>query len=179
MSATPDRNEFRQGLAGLADRMQTKIPALNGRVGKACTLILQGDVELHDDGTALVNSLTHPTVAYQVAPGLCQCKDFDRAPEHLCCHRLAAGFLRKLLEKMPAADATVVTTAAPLPEAPASVNLKALIGGYETQITLRDVNETRLLERLQTLLKRQDIRPIPKPAPRSGNWKSRQQYQGR
>jgi len=59
----------------------------------------------------------------------------------------------------------------PLPEAPASLNVKVLVQGHEVQVTLRGTDETALLGRLQALLTRQDIRPIPKPAPRSGNWK--------
>ena len=59
----------------------------------------------------------------------------------------------------------------PLPEAPASVNVRVLISGHETQITLRDSSEDRLLNRLHTLLKRQDLRPLPRPAPKAGNWK--------
>jgi hypothetical protein len=66
-------------------------------------------------------------------------------------------------------------TAQTLPEAPASINLKALIGGFEAQITLRDSSEDRLLDRLHALLGRTDIRPIPKPAPRTGGWQQRQQ----
>jgi hypothetical protein len=92
MTTSTDRQQFREVLAGLVAKTLTKIPALNGRVEKACKLVLGHDVELHPDGTALVNSLTDPTRAYQVSPGLCLCKDFDHAPEHLCCHRLAVGF---------------------------------------------------------------------------------------
>jgi hypothetical protein len=61
----------------------------------------------------------------------------------------------------------------PLPEARASLNFKAMIGGYEVQMTLRDDTEGAILARLQVLLKRPDIRPVPKPAPRSGSWKQR------
>jgi hypothetical protein len=64
---SPDRTALREALAGLASRTQTKLPALNGRVEKACKLVLAGDVELHEDGTALVNSLSDPTRAYQLA----------------------------------------------------------------------------------------------------------------
>src|SRR5262249_35055714 len=100
MAPSLDRQTFREVLAGLAAKTLTKIPALNGRVEKACKLVLGGDVELHPDGTALVNSLTDPTRAYHVTgtPGQCPCKDFDQAPEHLCCHRLAVGFQRKVQE---------------------------------------------------------------------------------
>ena len=64
--AVSDRQHERELLAGLAAKTLTKIPALNGRVEKACKLVLGADVTLHPDGTALVNSLTDPTRAYQV-----------------------------------------------------------------------------------------------------------------
>jgi hypothetical protein len=98
---SPDRQQFRERLAGLARKTLTKISSLNGRVQKATRLVLQGDVELRTDGTALVGRLSHPTVTYQVAQGVCQCKDYAQAPEHLCCHRLAAGFARKVQELLP------------------------------------------------------------------------------
>ena len=97
MTTSTDRQQFREVLAGLASKTLTRIPTLNGRVEKACKLVLAGDVALHPDGTALVNSLTDPTRTYQVtgSPATCQCKDYDHAPEHLCAHRLSVGFLRK------------------------------------------------------------------------------------
>jgi hypothetical protein len=70
-----------------------------------------------------------------------------------------------------------VEPTSPLPEARASLNVKALVCGFEAQITLRGDSEEDLLQRLQALLKRSDIRPVPKPVPR-GNWKQRQ-YQDR
>ena len=54
MAALIPRQRERELLAQLASKTQSKIPALNGRVEKATKLVLQGDVELHDDGTALV-----------------------------------------------------------------------------------------------------------------------------
>ena len=101
MSPSTDRQTFRETLATLATKTQAKLPTLNGRVEKACRLVLAGDVELHEDGTALVNSLTDPTRAYQLAQGVCQCRDWGQAPEHLCCHRLAVGFLRKVQARLP------------------------------------------------------------------------------
>jgi len=53
---------------------------------------------------------------------------------------------------------------AALGEAPASVNVRVTICGREVQITLRDTDEARLLERLQEVLQRY---PLPQPeAPR-------------
>ena len=158
------RQQLREALATLAGRMQTKIPALNGRVEKACKLVLGGDVELHDDGTALVNSLTHPTLTYQIAPGLCECKDYTHAPEHLCCHRLAAGFLRKLQEQLPPPPpAAPVAAQVALPEAPASVNVRVTIQGREVQLTLRGQSEDDVLARLEKVLQRYAAAPSDVP----------------
>jgi hypothetical protein len=101
-SPVSDRQQFRETLAALATKTHTKIPALNGRVEKATRLVLAGDVVLHADGTALVSSLSDPLRLYQVAQGACTCQDYLHAPEHLCCHRLAVGFLRKVEELLPA-----------------------------------------------------------------------------
>src|SRR5262245_36998060 len=150
--AAPDRQQFREVLAGLATKTLTKIPALNGRTEKACKLVLGGDVDLHPDGTAQVGSLTDPGRVYLVGHGACDCQDFDRAPEHLCCHRLAVGFLRKVQELLPA-------TPAPLPEAPASANCHILIEGRQVQLTLRDTDEARLLQRLAVVLQQYPAPP--------------------
>jgi hypothetical protein len=71
-----------------------------------------------------------------------------------------------------------LTLTQPLPEAAASLNLKVLFQGHEVMVTLRGDTEAELFERLQAVLKRPDIRPVPKPAPRSQgqHWK-RRQYQ--
>jgi len=46
----------------------------------------------------------------------------------------------------------VETPGAPLPEAPASANCYVRIGQHRVQITLRDADESRLLERLSKVL---------------------------
>jgi len=171
-----DRQRFREALSGLASKTLAKIPTLNGRVERAVKLVLSGDVELHDDQTALVNSLTDPAKAYQLKDGVCQCRDWQHAPRNLCAHRLAVGFTRKLAERVP--QSSTVETGA-LPEAPSSVNFRAMVGQFEMQFTLRDASEAVLLERLEALLRHKEIRPLPpKPAPRpQGQWKK--PYQGR
>jgi hypothetical protein len=200
-----DRQRLRTTPASLAEKTKAKLPALNGRVEKACTLVLAGDVELHADGTALVGSLSDPRRAYQVRQGLCQCRDWGQAPEHLCCHRLAAGFLHKAEELLAAvpdghvqdapdghvqagADGPLIPrpqplpevhgtspTPQPLPEAPASVNVRLVIDGRDCQLTLRDVDETRLLARLQAVLVQFPTPQPPAPAQPQGQL-SPQQY---
>jgi hypothetical protein len=163
MAPSTDRQQFREVLAGLASKTLTKIPTLNGRVAKACKLVLGGDVALAADGTAQVGSLTDPRRTYLVGHGACECQDYDRAPEHLCAHRLSVGFLRKVQELLPVApaEATVAAPVAPaaLPEAPASVNCHIMLEGRQVQVTLRDTDEQQLLKRLTAVLRQYPVLP--------------------
>jgi hypothetical protein len=107
LTFTPDRQAFREQLATLAAKTLTKIPALNGRVEKAMRLVLAGDVALHADGTATVYSSSDPARRYEIRQGTCTCQDWDRAPEHLCQHRLSAGLVRRATALMQAEPAPV------------------------------------------------------------------------
>ena len=161
---TSDRAHFRQVLTQLAGKTLTKIPALNGRVEKACKLVLQGDVELQGE-KALVHSLSDPAKTYTLEPGHCTCADFPRAPEYLCAHRLAVGFLRKIQEVL-ASEPQAAPETQPLYESPASVNVRVMVGQHECQWTLRGHDEAELFTRLQTLLARKEVAPLPaKPTP--------------
>src|SRR5215831_20701720 len=57
-------------------------------------------------------------------------------------------------------------TAAPLPEAPASVNVHLELAGRQVQLTLRDSDEGRLLQRLDAVLQRFPLvlKPTDPPA---------------
>jgi hypothetical protein len=61
---------------------------------------------------------------------------------------------------------------APLPEAPASVNVRVTVAGREVQWTLRDTDEARLAARLEALLARYPPPPARpgglQPAPQPG-----------
>jgi hypothetical protein len=165
MSATssPDRQQYREVLATLAEKTKTKIPDLNGRVEKATRLALAGDIELHADGSSTVYSSSDPTRRYEIIDKMCSCRDWEQAPQHLCQHRLGAGLMRKALELCPPtpsleapapAAAAIPASSGPLGEAPASVNVRLTIGGREVQLTLRDHDEARLLVRLEAVLAR-------------------------
>jgi hypothetical protein len=52
-------------------------------------------------------------------------------------------------------------TPAPLPEAPASVNVHLTVGGRQVQLTLRDSDESRLLARLDAILERFPVAATP------------------
>jgi hypothetical protein len=129
-------------------------------------LVLAGDVAVHDDGTATVASLSDPGHTYRLEQGVCTCKDYAHAPEHLCAHRLSVGFVRKIAELLPAEPAPAPgATPTTLPEAPASCNVYVSIGGHKVQVTLRDTDEQRMLERLQVLLAQY---PAPQPQEHHG-----------
>jgi hypothetical protein len=180
-----DRRQFRATLAQVAARAKERLPECNGRVEKATALVLNGDIEYHpEDGSALVNSCTDPTQVYHVKGGTCDCKDFSRAPGHRCKHIIGVMMVIRVQQVL-AAEAPqgqpVEDNGSPLPEAPASCNVRVLVAGHEVQWTLRGHDEADVFTRLQTLLARKDVRPLPpKPAPRAAGqqWKPRRQYQG-
>ena len=155
---------FTQILKTEVDRMRTAHPEREGDLAKARALILQGMVTPTED-PATAHVLSSDGAAHYTVNGSCDCQagQHGKACKHMHAWKLYQHILKKQVLSSPAP--------APLPEARASLNFKALIGGFETQITLRSDTEEDLLTRLQMLLKRQDIRPVPKPAPRTGNWK--------
>ncbi|HEY7491478.1 MAG TPA: hypothetical protein VIH59_10275 [Candidatus Tectomicrobia bacterium] len=131
--------------------------------------MLAGDVELLPDGKAKVASQSNGQTVYHVVNGECSCKDFPKAPEGFCKHRVAYGIHKRAtpLAKQRLAQldgnrtgqhaaeapkAEVPATA--LPEAPASCNVYVTLAGRKVQVTLRDSDETRLLQRLESLLTR-------------------------
>jgi hypothetical protein len=190
MTTSTARQQYREVLASLVAKTQAKFPDLNGRLTKATRLALMEDVALHDDGSATVSSASDPTRHYRIVEGTCTCRDWEQAPEHLCCHRLAVGFQRKVHELLPPAPeppaalplatqadidqcvhasvSEALSTLQPaLPEAPASVNVRVTIAGRECQLTLRDTDEWHLLQRLEEVLQRfpQTATPPASPAP--------------
>jgi hypothetical protein len=140
-----------------------KLPeSLHGRLERATALVLSGGVWVEEDG-----STTHVrcTNGFYQVNGHCPCPDHGRALDGYCKHRLAKALYRRasevVLEAPPAvstaleaAPAPSQPTPAPLPEAPASVNLHLEIDGRQVQLTLRDSDEGRLLERLEAVLQR-------------------------
>jgi hypothetical protein len=119
-----------------------------------------------------VYSATDATRRYVLQGTSCTCVDFERgqAPEGWCAHRIAAGLDKRVRQVLaqepqggstpatPAQTAPVATSLQPLPEAPASVNVRLIVAGREVQLTLRDVDETVLLARLEAVLARY---PLP------------------
>lgn len=163
MNNAAARQHYRELVAQVAEKAKARLPqAVNGRVEKAVALVLQGDVEPQEDGTITVYSATDATRRYVLTGQTCTCADFERgqAPDGWCAHRIAAGIQKRVRELLPPAlpEAPALTT---LPEAPSSANCHITIDGRQVQVTLRDTDETRLLQRLTALLQQY---PVQAPA---------------
>ena len=158
------RQAWRAAVTEIAERAKATLPECNGRVDSAAKLVLAGDVELLADGKARVASQSNGTTQYVVCNGTCECKDFAKAPSGWCKHRIAAGIQKRaqeLVQKKLSAGthgqtepALTQPTPAPLPEAPASVNVHLEVSGRQVHLTLRDSDESRLLARLDAILER-------------------------
>jgi hypothetical protein len=179
MTTSTDRTQYREMLGSLAQKTQARLPELNGRVARALKMALVGDVVLHPDGSATVASASEPTRQYAIIDSVCTCRDYERAPRHLCCHRLAAGFVRKAGELAQPVQGDNCHLETPLlPEARASVNVRVTIGGRECQLTLRDHDEARLLARLAKVLEGYPLAERPAgqaPASQGKDWCSTHQ----
>src|SRR5262245_51785674 len=125
----------------------------------AVKIVLAGDVDLLDDGTAKVASQSHGQTVYHIVNGSCDCKDYPKAPSNWCKHRIAAGIQKRAYAlaktKLAQFDSASNGTSEPaagqaqvearaeapaLPEAPVSITLKATLHGHEVMVTLRGVD---------------------------------------
>jgi hypothetical protein len=155
--SSPDfgaRAAWCEAVAAIAEKAKAKLPECNGRVDKAVSLVLNGDVELLPDGTAKVASQSNGSTAYHVVNGHCDCRDYEKAPGQLCKHRLSAAIARRAQElikaklegatnsqaEAPSQPAQPDAPTTPLPEAPVSITLKATLHGHEVMVTLRGVD---------------------------------------
>lgn len=106
-------------LRTLAAKALALYPGEAARIERGLLLALNGAVTLRPDGTATVQSGgKDPEVYYDVGRGLCDCRDFARAPGGRCKHRLAASLVRKAakLASTPAPAAPEPAPPAPAPE---------------------------------------------------------------
>jgi hypothetical protein len=164
---------FLKTLAAEVARMQTVHPERTGELARACALIANGHVTPSVDDPGIGQVLSSDLQTVYTINGSCSCAAGSHGK--MCKHK-ESWLLYQYIAKKVEPEVVEVNLKNSLPEAAASVNMKVLFCGHEVMVTLRDDSEAALLTRLQTLLKRQDIRPVPKPAPRSGNWKKA--YQG-
>src|SRR2546426_6527160 len=91
----PARTAWREAIAEIAEKAKATLPECNGRIEKAVAIVLNGDVELLEGGKAKVASQSNGTTAYHIVNGECSCKDFPKAPQGFCKHRLAYGIYKR------------------------------------------------------------------------------------
>src|SRR5215471_14209873 len=181
-TATPARVAFRTAVLQVADKAKLVLEANASRIDKAIALTLNGLVEIVD-GKCRVASQTNGKTIYHQVNGTCTCLDFTqgKAPNGFCKHRLAHGLYRRATEMVQAHKQEPIVEAQPAPaetaqvpvqhtEAPASLNFHTTIAGRQVQITLRDIDETRLLARLETLLQRFPVVEEPRESAQQEGW---------
>ena len=71
---TPARKIFREAVATVADRAKAALPESHGRIDAAVKLVLAGDVEMQEGGSAEVGSASDAGQVFTVN-GACQCGD--------------------------------------------------------------------------------------------------------
>ena len=91
----PARQAWRESMAEIAEKAKVTLPDCIGRVDSAVKIVLAGDVELLEDGTAKVASASNGTTKYFIVNGECSCKDYSKAPSNWCKHRIAAGLAKR------------------------------------------------------------------------------------
>lgn len=99
--------QFDTQLRTLAAQATTRYPNEQARIDKALLLALNGQVTLHADGTATVQSSSDVEVCYTVAHGQCTCADATRAPL-FCKHRMAVCLVKKARTRVPSPTTTRV-----------------------------------------------------------------------
>src|SRR5262249_55292189 len=155
---TDTRQVWRQAVAEVAEKATAALPQCQGRIEKAVSLVLAGDVDMLGDGTARVASQSNGQLIYRIVKGHFDCRDYSQAPESWCKHRLAPAIAKRAYTqakaKLEASTPPAQPPAphAPLPEAPASVNVHLEMCGRQVQLTLRDADEGRLLARMEAVL---------------------------
>jgi hypothetical protein len=151
---------FLQTLAAEVAKFQTLHPEREGDLARAHALILHGMVLPSADDPATGQVLSSDGEKRYTVNGTCDCQ--AGAYGKGCKHLHAWKLYRYIAGKVSAPEPPTV----PLPEAPASVNVRLQVGGREVQWTLRDHDEARLAVRLETLLARY---PVPQPTPQAAS----------
>jgi hypothetical protein len=114
----PDaRAAWRAAVADVAERAKAQLPASHGRIDAAVRLVLSGDVEILEDGSARVGSGSDGSRTYHQINGECSCVDFVKAPQSMCKHRVAFGIQKRATTlakaKLATLDAPVADQEAP------------------------------------------------------------------
>ncbi len=94
----PARHAFRQAVTEVAAKATATLPAaVNGRIAKAVAIVLSGDLEISQDGRAVVGSQSDSDLKHVVeSAGGCTCKDSDRPEiEGWCKHKIAVAIMKR------------------------------------------------------------------------------------
>jgi hypothetical protein len=153
-------------LQGEVARMQTLHPERTGELARGTAMIVHGQVLPSPDDPATGQVLSSDLHTTYSVNGTCSCQAGQHGRD--CKHQHAWKLYRYIQGKVegqapPVQDYSGNLETPPLPEAPASVNCHLTIAGRQVQLTLRDTNEERLLQRLQTALAQ-----YPAPQPQAG-----------
>jgi hypothetical protein len=160
---------FLQTLAAEVARMQAAHPEREGELARAHALILHGQVLPSADDPHTGQVLSSDAQTTYSVNGTCDCKagEHGKPCKHIQAWKLYQYIAGKVAGQEapatlvapgePTATPAPTSPAVPLPEAPASVNVHLTISGRQVQLTLRDTDETRLLQRLQTILERYPV----------------------
>jgi hypothetical protein len=91
------RQAFRQAVEEVAQKAREALPEANGRIDAAIKIVLQGDLELLDDGhKAKVASQSNGTAVYHIVNGSCECLDAkNNAPQGFCKHKISYHLYKK------------------------------------------------------------------------------------
>jgi hypothetical protein len=90
------RETWRKAVESVAQKAREVLPeAVHGRIEKAIQIVLNGDVELMPDDKAKVGSQSNGVTKYYLVDGTCDCRDFEKAVDHWCKHRLAYGIYKR------------------------------------------------------------------------------------
>jgi hypothetical protein len=99
---------WRSAVAMAATKARNALPDCMTRIDKAVALVLNNQVELLENGQAMVASQgTNGVTSYTLTNGRCECVDYERAPQSLCKYRLARGIFVRAMEIAKEFTATV------------------------------------------------------------------------
>jgi hypothetical protein len=87
----PLRATYRAAVQEVATNAKAALPDSGGRIDSAVQIVLVGDVALQPDGSAHIRNQSHGAASYIVVNGTCGCRDFPKAPQGQCKHKIARG----------------------------------------------------------------------------------------
>jgi hypothetical protein len=96
-AANVAQQAWRHAVDEVTDKAMAALPHSASRIEKAVQIVLAGDVELLENGTASVRSQSNGVSTYLIVNGHCECLDFERAPGGQCKHKISVGLHKRAL----------------------------------------------------------------------------------